>query len=299
MLSGDSKQSDHINDSRHKKGATYDNLKTTPLSKSNNKHHKHTLTLDSNRTDLKLTNNNIDIICVPNIKPSKGRKKKIRRAKTLDPTSPEYKDAKRFFTNPKGSMTPNQSPHLGPRPNPTRKKSKKSKLKLMGARAKLKLTNTQSTDQPPDIINAKTHLKAMKQFGNEIGELVTNLYNSQTKSSEMTHLFCDKLTSINITNKNDKFAIYMNNIGRITYNIENENEKQLTNMRELFVNPINDFNNGIIENCKELKLKLRRKKAEYDMILKEENKLRNKQHTKNVNLANVYAMRKKIKTEIR
>ncbi len=68
-------------------------------------------------------------------------------------------------------------------------------------------------------------------------------------------------------------------------------------MKQEFVNPINNFNNGIIFECKELKLKLKRKKAEYDIILKEQNKLRNKQHTKNVNLAQVHSIRKKSKNK--
>ncbi len=168
----------------------------------------------------------------------------------------------------------------------------------MGVRAKLKLTNTQSTDQPTTIIAAKGVLKVMKKFGSEIEEIATNLYLSQSKSSQLRNLLCDKLTAMHIESEHDKFPIFMNNMGRVAQDLNGEYQQYLLNMHQHLVNPLNEFNNGSIRQCKQLKLRLRRKKGEYDMIFKEQNKLRSRQHRHNVNLANVHDIRRKSKMKL-
>ncbi len=116
MMPRDTAQLDRMNDSQpHKKASTcHLTLDNCIALKGHYQPNADKLSSHSKIENSTFTN----IVSVPNIKPSKNRRRKHFRAKTFDAAD---KDHKHLFTNPKGSMTPNQSPTLSPTPTPTKK----------------------------------------------------------------------------------------------------------------------------------------------------------------------------------
>merc|ERR1719242_1682688 len=57
-----------------------------------------------------------------------------------------------------------------------------------------------------------------------------NLYYSQNQKSRIISKLCDALKQANITNSEDKFAIFLNNMGRVTQNIEDSYQIYLLDM---------------------------------------------------------------------
>jgi len=172
---------------------------------------------------------------------------------------------------------------------------KKSKLKLFGVRAKLKLTKTESSTAPNRIIEAKAQLKGIKHLSLDLEQITNKLYESQMKQHKLSNDFSDQLNAVKARHKDEIFPIYLKNIVQIFKEAESEYHQYLVNMKQT-LNDLNAFNNGSIQQCKKLKLKLKAKKAAYDMSINHENKLKKAQNKqKKVNLSDVHCAQSKSK----
>lgn len=162
----------------------------------------------------------------------------------------------------------------------------------------MKLSNVPSSQKPQDIINAYIHLKDVKEFGfDKLEEIVKKLYSEQKEISKLNDRLCDEFMDIHIMDQENKFAPF--HAMSATYKVLNgKNKKYLEQMKRHLVHPLIEFNNfGAIKGARKLKIKLKRKKGEYDMCMNEKEKMEEQQRNgqKNVNVAHVQELGMKVK----
>ena len=163
-------------------------------------------------------------------------------------------------------------------------------LRQVSVKARLKLTNSQSTPLPGKISAAKASLKATKQITLEIEPIANSLHDAQQETCRLLTKLSNTLSAVNIMSKEDKFGIFTNNIGRAQKNNDEIYQMLLINMEDLFINPLNEFNKTQIKNCQRLKSALNAKKGEFDIKKNDENKLLTSQHAKKVNLEKIHVL---------
>eukprot|EP01084_Bolivina_argentea_P227795 384787_1 len=167
-----------------------------------------------------------------------------------------------------------------------------SRIRQISVQATLKLTNTPSTTEPEEIVDARKSLKTTKYITTELETIGHKLYLAQQEESRLLNKLCDTLTGVNIVSNDDKFAIFLNNMGRVYSNLDEVYQLYLINMEDQLLKPIQEFNKTDIKKCQQLKLTLKTRKAEYDLKKKDENKLVKSQSTKKVNLQKVHNAKK-------
>merc|ERR1712154_126981 len=96
-------------------------------------------------------------------------------------------------------------------------------------------------DEPNAIIEAKARLKSTKKVTTQIEQISKKLYLAQKAGSKQLSSFCDQLTSVHIENSDDKFAIFLNNMGRVQQNLEEVYLMYLINMKDQLLNPLNQL----------------------------------------------------------
>lgn len=168
-----------------------------------------------------------------------------------------------------------------------------SKFQRYSVKAKLRFTKTKSSQEPKEIIEAKARLKATKNLTAQVEEIAQKLYLAQNEESRSLTKLCDQLTNTHIQDSDDKFAIFLNNMGRVQQNLEDIHQIYLINMLDQFIIPIKNFNKNEIRQCQAIKLKLKTIKGQYDLKKKHENKIIRAQSVKQVNLKKVHYARNK------
>ena len=168
-----------------------------------------------------------------------------------------------------------------------------SRLSRYGIKAQMAITNTKSTIEPSDIQAAKASLKSTKQLTIQMESISKNLYYVQNTKSRIISQLCDALKQATIANSEDRMGIFLNNMGRISQNIEDSYQMYLLNMLDQLITPLHDFNQTQIKNCQDIKLQLKTKKGQYDIKKKQEEKILSSQSQKNVNLEKVHLARSK------
>eukprot|EP01083_Nonionella_stella_P031662 86697_1 len=163
----------------------------------------------------------------------------------IDTISPQYKKKNPFFKHN----------HSGN--SPLSLNTKKLKMRYFDMKSKLKMV----ADEPPPITDAKSKLKDIKLTA-EMEHRTAKLYLAQTERLKCLNIWCDTLTDIHISSTNDAFAVYMNNMGRMTQNMEINDPDQhyLMNMKHELIDGLNAFNTGSIGKCKELNKKWKSKR---------------------------------------
>ena len=139
-------------------------------------------------------------------------------------------------------------------------------MKLFAVKTRLRLQKIDSSQKPQEIITAYDHLKGLKEFTNEFEKTAKNLYSAQEEILKFDTLLCNQIINFHIANKENKFQPFLKMSRK--YKVLNEqNKKHLENMKKHLILPLMDFNHfGAVNKCKKLKVKLKRKKGEYDML---------------------------------
>eukprot|EP01084_Bolivina_argentea_P310508 537339_1 len=171
--------------------------------------------------------------------------------------------------------------------------TQRSLIKRYSIKAQLKLTNTKETTEPDDILNAKALLKSTKNLTPDMETISNALYEAQKEQARAFSLLCNRLTTAPTHNPDDKFSIFLNNMGRVWNNFEEINQMYLINMKDQLLEPLHQFNKDIIPKCQDAKLKLKATKGKYDMKKNSENKILETQRYKNINLSRMHKARSK------
>eukprot|EP01084_Bolivina_argentea_P266171 451362_1 len=173
---------------------------------------------------------------------------------------------------------------------PQLRKRTSSKFHHSFIRAKLKLTNTKQSLEPTEITEAKLRLKSTKNITTSLEPIVNNLYWAQHEHSRLMSELSNTLTNITINNNNDKFGIFLKNMGRVQQNLEEIDEMYLINMKDQFLDPLKEFNATQIKKCQQTKLKLKTIKGQFDLKKKSETKLLKTQSEKRISLDKVHSV---------
>ena len=166
-------------------------------------------------------------------------------------------------------------PCMSPKFNRSRSRNTSLGLRNIGAKARLKLSQTKETAEPRIIIQSKSILKATKRATLAIKNCAESLYNAQSEKHHLERLLSTQLSNIHIQNQNDdRFGIFCNNMGRVQSNMHEMYQIYLLNLKHQLIAPLHDFNLNEIAKCQQTKLKLKTMKAEHDIINAKELKIR-------------------------